>query len=151
MKQPIREYHQDEFTISTDPVKLQIDVIHNFLINAYWSKNIPFSIVKNSVENSFCFGVYYKSDQVGFARLITDFTSFAYLADVFILEEFRGKGLSKWLMKTIIDFPELQSLRGWMLKTTDAHELYKKFGFTSPKFPEKIMELSKLPNGYSNN
>lgn len=151
MKLIIREFHQDEFTISTDPAKLQIEVIHNFLKNSYWAKNIPLEVVKNSVKNSFCFGVYYKTDQIGFARLITDYTTFAYLADVFILEEFRGKGLSKWLMKTIIEFPELKNLRGWMLKTSDAHELYKKYGFTSPKSPEKIMELSLLPNGYSNN
>ncbi|MBK8944492.1 MAG: GNAT family N-acetyltransferase [Ignavibacteriae bacterium] len=149
MKNIVREYHQNEFTISTDFEKLQINVIHNFLKNSYWAKNIPISIVKNSIENSLCFGVYYHQNQIGFARLITDFSTFAYLADVFILNEFRRKGLSIWLMKTILEFPELQSLRGWMLKTSDAHGLYAKFGFTSPKFPEKIMELSKLPNGYS--
>ncbi|MFZ1289312.1 MAG: GNAT family N-acetyltransferase [Melioribacteraceae bacterium] len=149
MKIIIREFQQDEFLISTDSQKLQIEVIHNFLKNSYWAKNIPFSIVKNSIENSFCFGVYHKQNQIGFARLITDFTTFAYLADVFILKEFRRKELSKWLMKTIIEFPELQGLRGWMLRTKDAHGLYKKFGFTSPKFPEKIMEFSPLKNGYS--
>ena len=149
MKIIIREFQQDEFLISTDSQKLQIEVIHNFLKNSYWAKNIPFSIVKNSIENSFCFGVYHKQNQIGFARLITDFTTFAYLADVFILKEFRRKELSKWLMKTIIEFPELQGLRGWMLKTSDAHGLYSKFGFASPKFPEKIMEFSPLKNGYS--
>lgn len=150
MKTIVREYQQNEFLISTDSTKLQIDVIHNFLKNSYWAKNIPISIVKNSIENSFCFGVYHHQNQIGFARLITDFSTFAYLADVFILDEFRGKGLSKWLMKTIIEFPEIQGLRGWMLKTSDAHGLYAKYGFASPKFPEKIMELSQLPNGYSN-
>ncbi len=149
MKIIIREFQQDEFLISTDSQKLQIEVIHNFLKNSYWAKNIPFSIVKNSIENSFCFGVYHKQNQIGFARLITDFTTFAYLTDVFILKEFRRKELSKWLMKTIIEFPELQGLRGWMLRTKDAHGLYKKFGFTSPKLPEKIMEFSPLKNGYS--
>ncbi len=98
----IREFSKDNFLISTDPKKLQLKVIHNFLSNSYWSKNIPFEIVQKSVENSFCFGIYKGEDQIGFARLITDYTTFAYLADVFILEEFRGKGLSKWLMEVMI-------------------------------------------------
>ena len=144
----IREFSKGNYLISTDHTKLQINVIHNFLSNSYWAKNIPFEIVKKSVENSFCFGIYIGGNQIGFARLITDYTTFAYLADVFILEEFRGKGLSKWLMEVMINFPELQGLRGWMLKTKDAHGLYKQFGFDKPKFPERVMEYSPLKKDY---
>jgi GNAT superfamily N-acetyltransferase len=131
------------FSISTDKNKLQLDVIHCYLKRSYWAKDIEFALVKKSVENSFCYGVFYNETQIGFARLITDYSRFAYLADVFILEEFRGKGLSKWLMQNIIDSPELKTVSGWMLKTSDAHGLYKKFGFDSPKSPEKIMEFSR--------
>jgi len=140
---------EDEYTISSDKDKLQIDVIHKFLSNSYWAKEIPISIVKKSIENSLCFGVYHQNIQIGFARIVTDFATFAYLADIFILENFRRKGLSKLLMKHIIEYPGLQKLRTWILKTKDAHDLYKKFGFDSPKFPEIIMELSGLPDGYS--
>lgn len=146
----IREFSKDNFLISTDPKKLQLKVIHNFLSNSYWAKNIPFEIVKKSVNNSFCFGIYQGEEQIGFARLITDYATFAYLADVFVLEEFRGKGLSKWLMDVMINFPELNGIRGWMLKTLDAHGLYKQFGFDKPRFPERVMEYSALKNGYQN-
>ena len=139
----------EEFIFTSDKTKLQIDVIHNFLKNTYWAKNIPNEVVKKSIENSLCFGVYHKNIQVGFARVVTDSATFAYLADVFILENYRRKGLSKQLMKYILEYPELQKLRTWILKTKDAHGLYKKFGFASPKFPERVMEFSDLPNGYS--
>lgn len=142
----IKDFKNGDFLISTDPKKLQLEVIHGFLTNSYWAKDIPFNIVKNSVENSFCFGVYFNNNQIGFARLITDYTTFAYLADVFILEEHRNKGLSKWLMEVMINLPELQSLKGWMLKTKDAHGLYRKFGFNEPKFPERVMEYSPVIN-----
>ncbi len=143
-----REYKKDEFIISTDNEKLQFDVIHKFLSTSYWAKNIPFEIVKQSINNSLCFGIYKGNTQIGFSRLITDYATFAYLADVFIIEEFRGKGLSKWMMQQIIDYPELQGLRTWMLKTADAHGLYKQFGFDKPKFPERVMEFSMLKGGY---
>jgi GNAT superfamily N-acetyltransferase len=142
--------NNDEFIISSNKEKLQLEVIHCFLSNTYWAKDIPISLVKKSIENSLCFGVYHQNNQIGFARVVTDYTTFAYLADVFILEEYRGKGLSKHLMKFIIEFPELQNLRTWLLKTKDAHGLYKQFGFNSPKFPERVMEFSNLPKGYSN-
>ena len=144
----IREYVNNEFLISTDKNKLQIDVIHKFLSESYWAKNIPLDVVQRSVKNSFCFGIYKENIQIGFARLVTDYATFAYLADVFILEGFRGNGLSKWLMKVILEFPELQGLRTWILKTADAHGLYKQFGFDIPKFPERVMEFSALKNGY---
>lgn len=139
----------EEFIFTTDKTILQIDVIHNFLKNSYWAKNIPYEVVKKSIENSMCFGVYHNNMQIGFARVVTDSATFAYLADVFILENYRRKGLSKQLMKYIVEYPELQKLRTWILKTKDAHGLYKQFGFASPKFPGKVMEFSDLPNGYS--
>jgi GNAT superfamily N-acetyltransferase len=136
----IREFTKDEYLISTNQSKLQLDVIHNFLKTSYWAKDIKLEKVKKSSENSFCFGMYYQNKQMGFARLITDYTSFAYIADVFILEEHRGKGLSKWLMKVILDYPELQNIRKWALRTADAHSLYSRFGFGSPTKPESYME-----------
>ena len=138
----IQEFTKDDYLISTDPDKLQLNVIHNFLSNSYWAKDIPLKKVEKSIENSFCFGVYKGGTQIGFARLVTDFSTFAYLADVFILEEYRGNGLSKWLMKTILDCSELQGLRSWMLKTLDAHGLYTQFGFNEPEFPDRVMEFN---------
>jgi GNAT superfamily N-acetyltransferase len=110
------------------------------LRQSYWAEGIPIEIVKRSIENSLCFGVYKTSQQIGFARLVTDYATFAYLADVFILESFRGQGLSKWLMETIVSHPDLQGLRRWMLATRDAHELYRKYGFTAIASPERWME-----------
>jgi GNAT superfamily N-acetyltransferase len=138
----IREINKGEYTISNDKSRLQLKTIHGYLSRSYWAENIDFTIVKNSVENSYCFGVYKEEEQIGFARLITDYATFAYLADVFILEEHRGKGLSKWLMEIIMSSPELNKLRGWMLKTKDAHGLYRKYGFEKSKFPERIMEYT---------
>lgn len=136
----IREYKKGEFLISTDPLKLQIDIIHNFLSKTYWAPNISLETVKRSMDNSYCFGIYKNEEQIGFARLITDYATFAYLADVFILEEYRGRGLSKWLMQIILDSEAVQGLRSWMLKTKDAHGLYKQFNFNAPTFPERVME-----------
>jgi GNAT superfamily N-acetyltransferase len=138
----IQEFTKDDYLISTDPDKLQLNEIHNFLSNSYWAKDIPLKKVEKSIENSFCFGVYKGGIQIGFARLVTDFSTFAYLADVFILEEYRGNGLSKWLMKTILDYSELRGLRSWMLKTLDAHGLYTQFGFNEPEFPDRVMEFN---------
>ncbi len=130
------------FSISTDKAKLNITLVHDYLCNeSYWAKNIPVDIVKKSIEGSFCFGVYHQDDQVGFARVITDHATFAYLADVFIIEKFRGKGLSKWMMEAIMGHPDLQGLRRWMLATKDAHYLYAKFGFKPLDKPERIMGL----------
>lgn len=125
------EIQNKEYTISTDTEKLDIKVIHKYLSKeSYWAKNIPFNIIKKSIENSFCFGVYIDNKQIGFARLVTDKATFAYLADVFILPEHRNKGLAKWLMITIHEHPELQGLRRWILATRDAHKLYEQFGWT---------------------
>jgi N-acetylglutamate synthase-like GNAT family acetyltransferase len=131
---------QQGFSITTDASKFQFDVIHGYLTRSYWSKGIPMEIVKKAVQNSFGFGVFHNGQQVGFARLITDFTIFAHLADVFILEQYRGKGLSKWLMHEILNHPLLQGLRKWTLATEDAHGLYKQFGFCEVKNPSINME-----------
>lgn len=136
------DFVSETYQISTDKSKLNLEVIHKFLSEeAYWSKNIPFEIVKKSIENSFCFGVYYNNEQIGFARLITDYATYAYLADVFILHKHRGKGLSKMLMSEIINHPELQYLRRISLATSDAHGLYEQFGFKPPSKPGTLMEI----------
>src|ERR1017187_4529575 len=135
------ESRRGEFLISTDPNRLDLDVIYEFLTNCYWSKGIPREVVVGSIEHSLCFGVYDGNGaQVGFARVVSDFATVAYLGDVFILETHRGRGLSKWLMESITQHPALQGLRRWILLTRDAHELYKKFGFTPVKAPERYME-----------
>jgi len=131
----------DNYFVSNDKSKLDIKIIHEFLTNSYWSANIPEWIVKKAIENSLCFGIYNDTTQVGFARVITDYTSFAYLADVFIIEEQRGKGLSKMLIQEIISSPQLKTIRKWMLATRDAHGLYSKFGFKPVSNPDTLMEI----------
>ena len=135
-------YNQQDFYISTDKPKMDIEIIHKYLSEeSYWAKGISKEIVEKSLANSFCFGVFYHDRQIGFAKVITDFTTIAYLGDVFILDEFRGLGLSKLLMETIMHHPELQGLRRWILLTADAHELYKKFGWNNIKEPTRWMEV----------
>ena len=124
------DFIKDGFTISTEKEKLDIDVIHSFLNSTYWAEGISKEIIRRSIEGSLCFGVFENNRQVGFARMITDKATFAYLADVFIIEEYRGRGLSKWLMEVIMSHPDLQGLRRMVLVTKDAHGLYKQFGFT---------------------
>ena len=131
----------ENYTISDDKSLLNINVIYDYLSKeSYWAKDIPLAIVEKSIDNSLCFGVYCNDVQIGFARLITDKATFAYLPDVFIVEQFRGKGLSKWLIETIHAHPELQTLRGWFLATRDAHELYKKFGWQALQNPARFMQ-----------
>jgi GNAT superfamily N-acetyltransferase len=142
--QPV-EYRRDNFLISTDKSRLDIGVIHGFLTESYWAKGVPVSVVQKSIENSLCFGIYDTppgTQQIGFARAITDCATFAYLADVFILEPYRGKGLSKWLMSCILAHPELQGLRRWMLATRDAHGLYRQFGFEAVEGSTRLMSLT---------
>ena len=125
------EAGKDEYLISTDPSLLHVDMIHHYLSKgSYWAQNISKDVVERSISNSLCFGLYVKDKQTGFARVVTDKATFAYLADVFILESFRGKGLAKWMMEVIQSHPELQGLRRWMLGTRDAHSLYEQFGWT---------------------
>ncbi len=136
------EAKRNDYLISTEKSKLDIQAIHRYLCHeSYWAKNIPLHIVKKSIAGSFCFGIYHNDRQVGFARVITDHATFAYLADVFVLEEYRGLGLSKWLMETIMNNPELQGLRRWLLATLDAHGLYAQFGFCPLDKPERIMGM----------
>ena len=128
-------------TVDTDKRRLDISLIHEFLTHSYWARGIPRAVVEASIENSLCFGLYEGSRQVGFARVVTDSATFAYLADVFIVESHRGRGLSKVLMMSIIAHPEMQGLRRWILATRDAHELYAQFGFRPLAAPERFMEL----------
>jgi GNAT superfamily N-acetyltransferase len=137
------QIHASDYSVSTDKSKLDLPLIHTFLsTQAYWSLNIPFAIVKRSIENSFCFGVYQGDRQVGFGRVITDFATIAYLGDVFILPEHRGKGLSKRLVGEIMAHPDLQGLRRWILLTSDAHELYRRYGWKSIAGPDRYMEIA---------
>ena len=140
----VLEQRRGEFLISTERARLDLDLIHGFLTNCYWAKGIPREVVARSIEHALCFGIYDgTSAQVGFARVVSDFATVAYLGDVFVLESHRGRGLSKWMMECIQQHPALQNLRRWILLTRDAHELYRKFGFTALKSPERYMELHR--------
>lgn len=133
-----------DIRISNDRNDIDLDVVHSFLSkDAYWSKNIPRAVVEKSIENSFCFSAFIKDKQIGFARVVTDAATFAYLADVFVLPEFRGQGISKKLMQSVQAHPELQGIRRWMLMTADAQSLYEKFGFSALAKPDRAMEISK--------
>jgi GNAT superfamily N-acetyltransferase len=158
----IMEVRRGEFLISTDPARLDLGVIHGFLTNCYWAKGIPRDVVARSIEHSLCFGIYdgWRGEsprlpkearhgapgrdgavaQVGFARVISDFATIAYVGDVFVLDTHRGRGLGKWLMESITQHPALQNLRRWILTTRDAHGLYARVGFTPVKSPERFME-----------
>lgn len=137
------EWTKDDFLITTDKEKIDALYVHQFLSGSYWAEGIPIETVKRSIEGSLCFSVVYLNHQVGFARVITDEATFAYLADVFIDENFRGKGLSKWLMEVIMAYPTLQSLRRFMLATRDAHGLYEQFGFTALTHTDRWMQIHK--------
>ena len=137
-----------EYEIDTDKRRLNLSAIHRFLSEeAYWAQSRTMEQTLTAIENSFCFGVYRGREQVGFARVISDKATFAYIGDVFILEKHRGNGLSKWLMGTIVAQPDLQGLRRWLLATADAHGLYKQFDFDSLKHPERWMERT-APDAY---
>ncbi|MBI5859086.1 MAG: GNAT family N-acetyltransferase [Sphingobacteriales bacterium] len=132
---------RDIYSITTDKLKLDIDFIHRFLTQSYWADRISKEIVAKSIEGSLCFGVFDGDRQIGFARMVTDNATFAYLADVFIEKNYRGKGLSKWLMQIIMSHPDLQGLRRILLATRDAHGLYSQFGFTPLNNPERWMQI----------
>lgn len=130
----------DEFEISIDKERLDLSLVHDFLANqSYWARNIPFEAMKRSINNSLCFGVYHGKKQVGFARVMTDFVTIAYLGDVFIVEAYRGRGLGKRLTESILNHPELRGVRLWFLATRDAQGLYKKYGFRNLDNPERFM------------
>jgi GNAT superfamily N-acetyltransferase len=145
------EWQNGEFLISTDPVTLDIPFIHKFLSErSYWAKGIPVGTVSAFIGGSLCFGMYAAGRQIGFARVITDRATFGYLADVFVDEDFRGRGLSKWMMVCLLSHPELQGFRRWMLATRDAHGLYEQFGFGALEDPHRIMQKTD-PDIYRNN
>jgi GNAT superfamily N-acetyltransferase len=143
-------WQKDDFTITTDPAKMDIDIIHGYLSRSYWAQGVPRATVQKSIEGSLSFAVLYGSRQVGFARVITDKATFGYLSDVFILEEYRGKGLSKWLMEIILGHPELQNFRRFLLSTRDAHGLYRQYGFKDLVSPENWMQVYN-PEVYKSN
>jgi len=148
MPETVLEYRRGEFLISTDRARLDLNVIYSFLTNCYWAKGIPAEVVARSIEHSLCFGIYDGGGaQAGFARVVSDYATIAYLGDVFLLESHRGLGLSKWLMECIMQHPALRNLRRWILLTRDAHGLYSQFGFTTVETPERYMELHR-PNIY---
>lgn len=136
----IIEVHRDQFTISTDPARLDIDAIADMLTRAYWAQGRTRDVIARYIQHSLTFGIYDGSRQIGLARVVTDYTTFAWLCDVFIHEDYRGHGLGKWLMETIHSHPDLQGLRRWILATRDAHGLYKQFGWTPLANPERWME-----------
>jgi GNAT superfamily N-acetyltransferase len=136
------ELSRGGIVVSTDPARLNLDVIHGYLVRSYWAKGVPRETVACAVRNSLCFGAYDTAgQQIGFARAITDFATFAYVADVFVLESHRGLGIGKLLMECIRQHPELQRLRRWTLSTKDAHALYAQFGFTALNWPDRYMEI----------
>jgi GNAT superfamily N-acetyltransferase len=144
------EWRRDTYLISTDNQRLDVELIHRFLsTSSYWAEGRPLEIVQRSLEHSLNFGVYSEDQQVGFARLVTDYATFAYLSDVFILESFRGRGLATWLVEVITAHPDLQELQYWSLLTRDAHDLYRKVGFTAPLYPDRVMER-RFPDIYRN-
>jgi len=141
------EIQRGAHTISTDPAKLDLDAMHAFLSRAYWSEGIPREILSRAVQHSLNFGVYHGKQQIGLARVITDYATFGYVCDVYILEAYRGRGLAKWLMQTVVAHPDLQGFRRWMLATRDAYGLYRQVGFTELTQVERWMEIRK-PNPY---
>jgi len=131
------------YEISSNSQDMNLEVVHGFISRTYWAKGIPIATMQRAIENSLCFGVFTSmGEQIGFARMVTDSATFAYLADVFIHEDHRSKGLSKWLVQTIMEHPNLQGLRRMVLATADAHELYRRVGFTALAKPEIYMELT---------
>ena len=138
----IIEWKSGEFEITTDRDRLEIQTIHDFLaLESEWARGIGRKIVERSIEHSLCFGVFHRNRQVGFAHVITDCATIAYLGDVFVLKDYRSRGLAKWLMECVVAHPALQGLRRWILVTADAHDLYRKYGFTPLARPDRFMEL----------
>jgi len=138
MPQPL-EIHREQFTISTDPARLNVDAIADMLARAYWAQGRTSQMIARYLQHSLTFGLYDGSRQIGLARVVSDYTTFAWLCDVFIHEDYRGQGLGKWLIETVHNHPDLQGLRRWMLITRDAHGLYDQFGWTPLDAPDRIM------------
>jgi GNAT superfamily N-acetyltransferase len=139
------------YFLSTDPSLLDVSLIHQFLSEqSYWAPGIPREVVERSIANSLCFGLFDESQQIGFARVVTDRATFAWLGDVFVIDEFRGEGLGKWMIETLLTHPDLQGLRRCLLGTRDAHGLYTQFGFTPLAEPSRFLEIHR-PNLYLTN
>jgi GNAT superfamily N-acetyltransferase len=141
------EIQRDGFTISTDPARLDLDAIYSFLSRSYWATERTRETTRRALEHSLCFGVYDGERQIGFARAVTDYATFAWLADVFIAEDYRGRGLGKWLVEVVLSHSDVQGVPRWFLATRDAHELYRRFGFTALTAPERRMELNLPTKG----
>lgn len=135
-----KEFRKGSYVISTDKRRLSFIVVQGFLASSYWAEGRSPEVTRASVRNSVCFGLYHGKKQIGFARVITDKATFAYLADVFIIDEYRGRGLSKWMMKVIFEHEMFRSVKSWLLATRDAHGLYRKFGFKALSDPGKYMQ-----------
>jgi GNAT superfamily N-acetyltransferase len=136
------QWTRGEFTITDQREQLDLDAIHGFLRESYWATGIPRAVVETSISQSLCFGLYHNSKQIGFGRAVTDRATFAYLADIFVLQPYQGRGLGKWLVSCILSHPDLQGLRRWMLATLDAHGLYEQKGFAVLRNPERFMEIN---------
>jgi len=135
------EHYRNQFTVSADPSKLDVEAIYDFLSHCYWSEGIPRETVERAIDHSLCFGLFDGAKQIGFARVISDHATYAYLCDVYVLESYRGKGLGTWMMSCVMKHPDLQGLRRFTLLTRDAHGLYQKFGFAAAKNPSRYMEI----------
>jgi GNAT superfamily N-acetyltransferase len=141
----INEWFRGHLRVSTDPKRLDLDAIHAFLSQrSYWAEGTSREEVERSIRNSIAFGVYDEDRQLGFARVVSDRATFAYLADVFVLEAYRGQGLAKWLVECVLAHPDLQGLRRWVLATRDAHGLYARYGFRPPADPGSLMEIRRI-------
>jgi len=136
------EQDRDGIRISSDSSAMDVDAIHAYLTRSYWAEGISRALVAKAVDSSLCFGLFERERQIGFARVITDRATFAYLSDVYVLEDYRGRGLGKWLMETVVAHPELQGLRRFLLATRDAHGLYSRLAFTPLAHPEYFMEIN---------
>jgi GNAT superfamily N-acetyltransferase len=137
----VHESHRENLLISTDPARLDLDAITDMLSRAYWAKGRTREVIARYVEHSLVFGVYDGEKQIGLARIVSDYTTFAWLCDVFVREDYRGRGIGKWLMETILSHPELKGLRRFLLATRDAHDLYAQYGFRPLASPDRWMEL----------
>lgn len=134
---------RDGLTVSDDSAQLDVTAIHAYLTRSYWAKGIPLDTVERSIRGSLCVGLYDGDAQIGFARVVTDRATFAYLCDVYVLEAYRGRGLGVWLTACVLDHPDLQGLRRWLLTTQDAHGVYEKVGFVRAPFPERFMVIDR--------
>ena len=141
MDQETCQYSRKDYTIDTDRQRLDLDIIHEYLTHSYWCPGIPREVLAKAIDHSLCFGLYRREEQIGFARVVTDYSRFAYLCDLFVLKPYRGQGLGKWLVECVMNCPLLQGIRVMWLGTRDAHGLYAKYGFKPLEYPGSMMEI----------